>query len=118
MSVLNRMPLVPCTACLGVSPYGAERLHVANCVPQKKIYCITNGIRVGAPLPPRTENHTLTIVTVARANYYKGIDFAIKVMHHLVHTAGISHLHYVLYGDGQIGRASCRERGGGERVAG
>src|SRR5690625_7175583 len=37
---------------------------------------------------------------MARANYYKGIDVAIKVMHHLVHTAGISHLHYVLYGDG------------------
>lgn len=99
-TVLNRMPLLSCTACFAVSPYVAERLHVVNCVPQKKIYCITNGIRVGAPLPPRTENHTLTIVTVARANYYKGIDFAIKVMHHLVHTAGISHLHYVLYGDG------------------
>src|SRR5690625_4897313 len=73
-TVLNRMPLLSCTACFAVSPYVAERLHVVNCVPQKKIHCVTNGIRVGAPLPPRTEKHTLTIVTVARANYYKGIE--------------------------------------------
>lgn len=99
-SLLNRLPLVSCTACFAVSPYVTERLHTVNCVPHKKIHCITNGIKVGGPLPPRTDKQTLTIVTVARANYYKGIDFAIKVIHHLVHTEGFGQLRYVLYGDG------------------
>lgn len=99
-SVLNRLSLISCTACFAVSPYVAERLHRVNCVPRKKIHCITNGISVGGPLSARTDKQTLTVVTVARANYYKGIDFSIQVMHHLVHTRGINQLNYVLYGDG------------------
>lgn len=35
-SLLNRLPLVSCTACFAVSPYVAERLHRVNCVPLKK----------------------------------------------------------------------------------
>src|SRR5690625_7391841 len=69
-TVLNRMPLLSCTACFAVSPYVAERLHVVNCVPQKKIHCGTNGMSVVAPLPPRAQKSTHAIMTLDRYKLY------------------------------------------------
>ncbi|MDQ2076175.1 glycosyltransferase family 4 protein [Marinimicrobium sp. ABcell2] len=98
--LLNRLPLISCSACFAVSPYVADRLHTVNCVPKRKIHCVTNGIAVGTPPPERGEKDKLTVVTVGRANYYKGIDFAIKVVEHLVKNLGVTNLNYVLFGDG------------------
>jgi glycosyltransferase involved in cell wall biosynthesis len=97
---LNQLPLMSCSACFAVSPYVADRLHTVNCVPKRKIHCVTNGIAIGASPSKRPEKEQVVIVTVGRANYYKGIDFAIRVVSYLVHTSGITRLHYILYGDG------------------
>ncbi len=99
-SVFNRLPLVSCSASFAVSPYVQRRLIDVNCVPDSKVYCVTNGIRFTPQVPAtKPDSELVVIVTVARANYYKGIDFAIKVIKQLV-DEGITNVRYVLYGDG------------------
>lgn len=100
-SLINRLPLYSSSACFAVSPYVEERLHKVNCVPKSKIFCVTNGID---PLinyrALEKQQHLVEIVTVARASYYKGIDFALRTLAKLINEEGIYNFRYTLYGDG------------------
>tara|TARA_R100000365_G_C2727370_1_gene58355 strand:- start:38 stop:646 length:609 start_codon:yes stop_codon:yes gene_type:complete len=61
---------------------------------------VTNGISLEETIQPRKSNKVTTIVTVSRATYYKGIDFAIDAVYKLVYHEGIRNFRYILYGDG------------------
>jgi glycosyltransferase involved in cell wall biosynthesis len=99
--ILNRLPLFSCTACFAVSPYVKQRLIDVNGVPPSKVYCVTNGIEATNVKPVLwEERETIRIVTVGRASYYKGIDFALRVIHSLVYEHDCRNIRYELFGDG------------------
>ncbi|UZJ43915.1 glycosyltransferase family 4 protein [Marinimicrobium sp. C6131] len=99
--LLNTLPFISCTACFAVSPYIEDRLKLVNCVPERKVHCVTNGISLDQRFIDSPKNNNIVvIVTVARATYYKGIDFAIRTISKLVHHEGVRDIRYVLYGDG------------------
>jgi len=100
-ATVNRLPLVSCTACFAVSPYVKRRLIDVNCVPPSKVHCVTNGIEVTNLKPSaREEDALVRIVTVGRASYYKGIDFALRVIRSLVSEHECRNIRYELFGDG------------------
>lgn len=99
--VLNRLPLISCSACFAVSPYVGKRLIEVNCVPSQKVFCVTNGIDQRQLRSSSTSKDDLIkIVTVGRASYYKGIDFALQVVRSLVFDHGCQNIRYILLGDG------------------
>lgn len=100
-AIPNRLPLISCSACFAVSPYVRQRLIDVNCVPRSKVHCVTNGIEVKDLKPSaREEGELVRIVTVGRASYYKGIDFALRVIRSLVFDHGCLNIQYALLGDG------------------
>ena len=99
--IANRLPLFSCTACFAVSPYVKQRLIDVNGVPPSKVHCVTNGIAISALKPSeRGEGEVVRIVTVGRASYYKGIDFALRVIRSLVFERECRNIRYELFGDG------------------
>ncbi len=99
--IVNRLPLISCSACFAVSPYVEQRLNEVNGVPRRKIYCVTNGIEVTDLKPcDRKESEFVRIVTVGRASYYKGIDFALWVIRSLIFDHECRNIQYALFGDG------------------
>ena len=100
-ALVNRLPLFSCTACFAVSPYVKQRLIDINGVPPGKVHCVTNGIEVTNLKPAaRKEGELVNIVTVGRASYYKGIDFALRVIRSLVFEHECFNIRYNLFGDG------------------
>ena len=100
--ILNRTPWISCDVVLGVSPYVCKRLYEVNGVSKRKIEQVLNGLKDTQHFKKRVEQSedlTIRLITVARANYYKGVDFALKVMRSLVHDKGIN-AYYSLIGDG------------------
>jgi glycosyltransferase involved in cell wall biosynthesis len=99
--IVNWLPLFSCTACFAVSPYVKQRLIEVNGVAPSKVHCVTNGIDVSVLKPrPRKLCGVVRIVTVARASYYKGIDFALRVIRSLVFEFECANIRYELFGDG------------------
>jgi glycosyltransferase involved in cell wall biosynthesis len=99
--ILARLPFISCDAAFAVSPYIEKRLEEVNCLPPKKIFCVTNGIDVGDfPPLPRVGKGKVRIATVGRITYYKGIDFAIETIAYLVKDLNIKSFVYSVFGDG------------------
>jgi glycosyltransferase involved in cell wall biosynthesis len=98
----NRLPLISCSACFAVSPYVRQRLSEINGVPAGKIHCVTNGIDVNkrADSNHKEKHELVRIVTVGRASYYKGIDFALQVIRSLVFEHECRQIRYAVFGDG------------------
>lgn len=100
--IRNRIPFVTIDTAIGVSPYVCQRLEDVNGVSSNKIQQVINGVQncTHTKIQECHDNKfTFKVVTVARANYYKGIDFALKVIHDLVRRKGLD-VHYTLIGDG------------------
>jgi len=101
--VINYLPWITCDLAIGVSPYVCERLELVNQYPKNKITCVTNGMPATQHIKtfnPLVAGSKIRIVTVARANYYKGIDFAIRTIANLVHGENMNNIEYVFIGDG------------------
>lgn len=98
--LLNGISWLSVDACFAVSPYVSQRLVSVNGVCPDKVYCVTNGIAIDATPPAKLSHQGISIVTVARAHYYKGIDFAIKVMAVLLEKNPHLSVTYTLLGDG------------------
>lgn len=99
---LHKLSWLCADACFAVSPYVEERLLKVNGVPKHKIFCITNGIPISETQPPQKSSvsNDIKIVTVSRANFYKGIDFAVQVIAKLLKNNANTKITYTLYGDG------------------
>ena len=98
-TLMNKVPYITADAAIGVSPYVCKRLTEVNGIPTKKIHLVTNGIKDSPQIKDTYASNKIKIVTVARANYYKGIDFAIKVVAELERLYG-TEVEYHLIGDG------------------
>lgn len=104
--VLNRMPGLTADACIGATDYVRKRYLEVACMPEEKCYEASNGIRLGLPAPISL-HRTLgipegrkVIVTAARANRYKGGDFALRALSRVKDLIGNDRWHYVFMGDG------------------
>ena len=91
---------VSCDAAFAVSPYVERRLYEVNGLPANKIFSVTNGIDIKNMRSKEGVSSPVRIVTVSRANYYKGIDFALKVISRLVYVHAEKNFHYTHFGDG------------------
>lgn len=99
--VLHKISFACADMCLAVSPYVRQRMIDINGVPKAKAICVTNGIPVlNSEAPTAKQKLALQIITVSRANYYKGIDFALQVIAELLKKEQPQPITYILYGDG------------------
>lgn len=99
--LLHRISWISADGCIAVSPYVEQRMLNVNGVMPEKVRCIVNGIPVDSYSPKRHENdQRIHIVTVARANYYKGIDFAVRTIAELLKRNQTTPITYTLFGDG------------------
>lgn len=107
-SLLNRMPWLSANACIGATQYVQERLQRVNCIPAEKCFAAPNGILLR---DLRVDKHELrqklgialdscVIITVARANKYKGIDFALDVFKFITQAHPDLNFTYLMVGDG------------------
>ena len=102
--IINAVGVFSVDAAIGVSPYVCRRLAEVNCLPQKKIHLVTNGIEDSEYykryLSEKALENKVTIVTVGRVVEYKGIGFALEVIQDLVTSVPEVDIRYVVVGDG------------------
>ncbi|HRH77672.1 MAG TPA: glycosyltransferase family 4 protein [Cellvibrionaceae bacterium] len=107
-SLCNRLRWLSADACIGATDYVKERLQRVNCVPQAKCFAAPNGI-VLRPLGGDKQalrkrfgfdTASQIVVTVARANKYKGIDFALDVFALIAKAHPELNFTYLMVGDG------------------
>ena len=104
----SRIPLLNADIAIGATEYVKNRLIEINCLPAYKCFAAPNGLpetkTVITPINLHQQLHlspdTLLIVSTGRANIYKGLDFALKVIARLVHQRSIHNLHFIFCGDG------------------
>lgn len=107
-SIKSRIPLFNADGAIGATEYVRQRLHTINCLPAKHCYAAPNGIPVTCEIDPSVNIFFLfdipedkkVLVTVGRANAYKGADFAIDVIKELKDSGRLMNLHYLYLGDG------------------
>ncbi len=108
--ILSRLPLLNADGGIGATNFVKERLHNINCFPEYKCYSAPNGIPVSSDSNNTTFEDLFSkfdispdkkiIVSVGRASLYKGIDFALSVLHKIVYSYNIEDVHFLFLGDG------------------
>jgi glycosyltransferase involved in cell wall biosynthesis len=105
--VKARIPLFSATGAIAATSFIKDRLINVYCFPPAYSYCVPNGLppldvtfagidihkRYGIP------SNAKVIVSTGRANRYKGVDFALKVIKLVVAKYG-NRVHYLYCGDG------------------
>lgn len=107
-SLLNRVPWLSANASIGATEYVQERLQRVNCIPATKCFAAPNGILLrDVPGDKHKLREKLSIaldscviITVARANKYKGIDFALDVFKFIAQAHPDLNFTYLMVGDG------------------
>ncbi len=97
-------------AAFGATSFVTQRTLDTSCFAEKRCFTVPNGIRLinssnlVSPLQAQMEKAALSnktiIVTASRANRYKGVFFALDVIHQLVKKDGFSNIFYLFCGDG------------------
>lgn len=101
-----RIPLINADILIGATDFVRNRLIHIFCAPAEKCFTVPNGIRPskGKWLSPHEafgiDNSVPIIVTVARANRYKGADFALKALALVNKHRPDLAWHYLFIGDG------------------
>jgi len=104
-----RLPWVNVDAVIGATDFVKYRNIKVGCVRKEKCYSAPNGIPmdfgegdIRADLKEMfgIRKNRRIIISVGRANFYKGIDFALYVINRLVNTKGMRNIHYIHVGDG------------------
>ena len=107
-TIKANFPLARADAAFGATSFVTRRLTETACFSEARCYTIQNGILPFECAPPDdgrlrrlfSGSRNKVIVTAARANKYKGIDFALEVIAELVHSHHITDISYLLCGDG------------------
>jgi glycosyltransferase involved in cell wall biosynthesis len=107
-SLFNRFSWISASACIGATEYVKERLRRVNCIPSQKCFAAPNGIPMRSLQGDKQvlrrrfglAEANQIIVTVARANKYKGIDFALDVFALIAQTNPELNFTYLMLGDG------------------
>ncbi len=107
-TIKANFPLARADAAFGATSFVTRRLTETACFSEKRCFTVQNGI-LPFDCAPATDGRlnrlfagssSKVIVTAARANKYKGIDFALEVIAKLVHEHQFSDISYLLCGDG------------------
>lgn len=105
-SVAARIPFINADVLIGATDFVRQRFIDVVCAPPEKCRTAPNGI------PPRTadagnvykefrlDSATPIIVTIARANEYKGVRFALETLAKLKQNHPDLRWHYLFMGDG------------------
>jgi glycosyltransferase involved in cell wall biosynthesis len=104
--VKSRIPFFNCDAVVGATDFVRERCINVTCFPKEKCFSAPNGIPIEVEacgnIDLRKEfgipKGRVIVVTTGRVSLYKGIEFAINVVHSLI-ARGVD-LHYIYFGDG------------------
>lgn len=108
-TIYARLPFAVCDTAIGATEYVRRRLININRLPVRKCFAAPNGLPpydTATAAPPNLQEqlgisgNDLLIVSTGRASLYKGIDFALQVISHLVHSQNIQGFHFVHCGDG------------------
>ncbi len=101
-TALHRLPGLSADGCFGASDFVRSRLIEVNGVPPSRAFSVPNGLpipQVDAVLSaPQPSHQGYSILTVGRANRYKGIEFALRAIAAL--KAEFPEIRYTLIGDG------------------
>jgi len=104
-----RTPWYSADAAIGATEYVKHRLADVNGLPPEKCFAAPNGIRmVDESTANPADLHKQfqipagrqIIISTGRANYYKGVDFALYVVKLLVEKHRHTDIHYLYLGDG------------------
>ena len=105
----TRIPFYSADGVVGATDYVKKRLAEINGFPSDKCFAAPNGVR------PVTSTHGSNanpyklfsipedrkiIVSVGRANFYKGVDFALDTVKVLIKEFQASNIHFLYLGDG------------------
>lgn len=104
---LTRIPGYNADLMIGATDFVTKRFIDVACAPPEKCVTVPNGIRLGTTDTPKDIKEHFgipfdrrVIVTIARANRYKGGFFALDVLKQLKQTYKLSNWHYIYLGDG------------------
>lgn len=104
-----RLPWFNADVVIGATDFVMTRNINVGCVPRRKCYSAPNGIpdkrkptEFGSNAIKRfnIDPRKKIVVTVARANFYKGGDFALHVIRELIYNKSLKDVHYLYVGDG------------------
>jgi glycosyltransferase involved in cell wall biosynthesis len=107
--IRSRLAFWSADTAIGATEYVQRRLVEVNCFPVQHCYAAPNGL---PPLPLiqhepinirrmlNLHENALIIVSTGRANFYKGIAFALSVIARLLQQEPLRTIHYLYCGDG------------------
>ncbi|MCG3169170.1 MAG: D-inositol-3-phosphate glycosyltransferase [Pseudomonadales bacterium] len=103
----HRIPFCSVDALIAATEFVHRRHLEVSCAPPSRCFVAPNGLPERPPAAALDLVDTfgipanrLVMVTTGRANRYKGIDFAIRVMAHIVTERRRQDIHYLFCGDG------------------
>ncbi|MBA2883008.1 glycosyltransferase involved in cell wall biosynthesis [Desulfosalsimonas propionicica] len=105
--LIHRLPWLSADGAVGATDFVRKRLIEVNGMPPAKTFAAPNGLPDADHPPGAVDPHALfsipesrkIIVMTARANRYKGVDFALKCFARLRNT-GKQDFHFLFIGDG------------------
>lgn len=105
--LLNRVPGFYADGVLAATDYVRQRHLKVNGIPAQRCFTVQNGLRASEAVEACDLNEMFgipedrcVVVTTGRANRYKGIDFAIRVIAKSIKEHDQNKLHYLFCGDG------------------
>jgi glycosyltransferase involved in cell wall biosynthesis len=103
---LARLPFINADVLIGATDFVHRRLTDVVCAPPRKCHTVPNGIAPGTPewgdvyMRFQIDPSKSIIVSVARANEYKGVRFSLNVLAELKQRHPSLQWHYLFMGDG------------------
>jgi len=110
--IINRLPFITSDASIGATEFVKKRLIEVNGIPKIKCFAAPNGIPFKEVSTTQHEHdkrlltrfgiaeNRKVIVSVGRANLYKGIDFALQILKVLLDDYKQHNVHLLYLGDG------------------
>lgn len=105
--LLNRFPGCYADGVFAATEYVRQRHLSVTAIPEQRCFTVQNGLPEAGEIAAcdltqqfGIPDDRCVVVTTGRANRYKGIDFAIRVVAQTIHQHHQTKLHYLFCGDG------------------
>lgn len=107
--LIYRLPVFTTDCSIGATEFVKQRLVEVNCIPEKRCFSAPNGL---ANVSQNSDTifdlskafniptNSRVIVSVGRANLYKGVDFALQTIEALIYKLNCQRIHFLYLGDG------------------
>ncbi len=106
-TLINRIPGIYADGVFAATEYVRQRHITVNAIPEYRCFTVQNGLPKAVDVEACDLKQAFgipkdrcVVVTTGRANRYKGIDFAIRVMAKTIQDHQQDDLHYLFCGDG------------------